>query len=48
MLFFVKTLMHIDRVKELSEMERVDKEINRSNIGSSSFGRGRRYSAIII
>lgn len=48
MLAFVKTVMHVDIVRELTEMERVGKELNRSNIGSCAFGRGRRYSAIII
>lgn len=48
MLSFVETIMHVDIVRELGEVERVGKEISRSNIGSRSFGRGRRCSAIII
>lgn len=46
--FFVKTVTHVDIVREFVELVRVRKEINRSNTGSCSSGRGRRYSAIII
>ena len=46
--FFVETVMCVDIVREFVELGRVGKEINRSNIGSCSSGRGRRYSAIII
>lgn len=46
--FFVETVMCVDIVREFVELVRVGKEINRSNIGSCSSGRGRRYSAIII
>ena len=46
--FFVKTVMRVDIVREFVELVRVGKEINRSNIGSCSSGRERRYFAIII
>ena len=44
----VKTVMRVDIVREFVELVRVGKEINRSNTGSCSSGRERRYSAVII